>query len=186
MSEDLNPASQEAPESPAQEAQEAKPKTPKSMPLAIFGGVSIFGGPYVDKPEGFTGVKMAVEIDRPCDIAIDTRDYSVPTQEAMQSGILQAIERLSRGETLYAGCWGGIGRTGLFMACLAKASGVGQPIPWVRGNYNEHAVETKQQAAFVDAFDPRPGFEKIKALGGFGAESENNGAKPRRRLFGRG
>jgi len=157
---------------------------PKSMPLAIFGGVVIFGGPYVEKPQGLTGVKMAVEIDRPHDIAVDTADYSVPTQKAMQLGIMQAIDRLKKGESLYVGCWGGIGRTGLFMACLAKASGAREPVQWVRDHYNAHAVETPQQMKFVDDFDAKPAFDKIKALGGFPEQpAPVDGERPRKRGF---
>ena len=44
---------------------------------------------------------------------------------------------------------GGIGRTGLFLAALAKLSGEKDPVAYVRKHYMPHAVETQQQQDFI-------------------------------------
>jgi protein-tyrosine phosphatase len=122
--------------------------------LLYFGGkaVSVFGGPYVHRPTHMTGIKLAVEINLPCDIDLPIVDYSVPDVAATKRVLLQTIKRLSKGETLYAGCWGGMGRTGLFLALLAKVAGVSDPVSYVRSSYHPHAVETPEQKKYVADF----------------------------------
>lgn len=125
----------------------------KSMPLQ-FGGrvVEVFGGPYVERPAHMTGVKLAVEINEPCDVDLPVRDYSVPDVGLAQKAIRECLGHMMRGQSLYVGCWGGKGRTGLFMAILAKAAGVSDPVAYVRSTFNEHAVETPEQEAYVRDF----------------------------------
>jgi len=60
------------------------------------------------------------------------------------------------GKQLYIGCMGGWGRTGLFMALLAKASGISDPVAFIREQYTPHAVETKEQQDYVANFDVSP------------------------------
>jgi hypothetical protein len=159
---------------------------PKFMPLPIFGGTKIFGGPYFHKPERMAGVKMAVEIDLPCDISVPTRDYSVPNEKDLRAGLVAAVDLLAAGRELYAGCYGGIGRTGLFMACMAKAARVPDPVAWVRQTYNPHAVETPEQQAFVKAFDVSAVFNRMVEKGAFKDGAKIEGATSRRwGLFGR-
>jgi hypothetical protein len=76
----------------------------------------IYGGPYVRKPDDIDGVKMAVEINKPCVIDIPTADFSVPELQVFEDGLLGGLKLLHDKSELYAGCMGGIGRTGLFMA----------------------------------------------------------------------
>lgn len=102
------------------------------------------------------GVKMAKEIDMPCDVSVPTADFKTPPVQSMQEGVRKTLEAMARGERVYVGCMGGIGRTGLFMACLAKALGVDQPVAWVRKHYIPHAVETKEQGEYVRKFDIVP------------------------------
>lgn len=47
--------------------------------------------------------------------------------------------------------WGGHGRTGTALACLARLDGVpaGDAVAWVREHYCRQAVETVDQEAFV-------------------------------------
>lgn len=116
----------------------------------------ILGGPYMQKPSKMHGVKMAVEIspfyDGSKEIDIPTRDFSVPKANHLLAGLIEAVEMITRGELLYVGCMGGRGRTGLFLAVLAKAFGINDPVGYVRKNYYEHAVETEGQKAFVSGF----------------------------------
>jgi len=60
------------------------------------------------------------------------------------------------GEKIYIGCMGGWGRTGLFMALLAKATGISDPVAFIREYYTPHAVETKEQQDYVANFDVSP------------------------------
>jgi hypothetical protein len=150
----------------------------KSMPVQ-FGPMKaqVFGGPYRDYAPGqrrVVGVKMAAEIDHEHDISIPTEDFSVPDLYDMHRGLAKALEAIAAGNDLYAGCMGGVGRTGLFMSCLAKVMfnfeaavslpGVGapydeadpstyDPVSYVRKHYNSHAVETEEQRRYVVHFD---------------------------------
>lgn len=136
--------------------------------LVVAGqSVYVYGGPYREKPDNIKGVKMAVEINQFADIYIDTVDFSVPPLPKMERGVAEAIEILKRDREIYVGCMGGIGRTGLFMACLwkeiyrrecEKENRMGDMpnadtlIGAVRQTYNRHAVETPQQRDYVEAF----------------------------------
>lgn len=126
------------------------------IPVNKFQYFEIAGGPYLNRPAEFRGVKMAVEIKEPCDINIPTRDYSVPMTGDLTSGLDRAVRMLLHGEPLYVGCYGGVGRTGLFLAVLAKAFGIADPVAFVRAGYNQHAVETKQQGEYVRDFGINP------------------------------
>ncbi|MDH5184906.1 MAG: protein-tyrosine phosphatase family protein [Gammaproteobacteria bacterium] len=127
------------------------------------GAVFIYGGPYPNKPSDIFGVKMAVEIDLPCDVDIPTMDFSTPNVDVMRAGVIKAIDHLLLHRELYVGCMGGIGRTGLFMACLIKemsrrglvAGGTEDTddiVFWIRESYNPYAVETKQQYDYITDF----------------------------------
>lgn len=135
-----------------------------------FGPVqaTIYGGPFRRYEQGtrrLVGVKMAAEIDHPHEISIPTEDFSIPDEADMQEGVLQAMEAIFNGNDIYAGCMGGIGRTGLFMGCMAKVmidyasdSGGGSPVPsdpvlYVRHYFKPHAIETQEQQDFVRGFD---------------------------------
>ena len=50
------------------------------------------------------------------------------------------------------GCMGGIGRTGLMLALLAKSFGEEDPVRYVRATYYSHAVETAAQKQFIAEF----------------------------------
>lgn len=144
-------------------------KLEKSIPVTL-GTIQgrIYGGPFVKYVPGtrrLVGVKMAEEIEHPSDFRVDTKDFSTPDMNDMQVGILFGIKALSDGKDVYAGCMGGIGRTGLYMACMAKvmadfatARGENLPVPadpvkYVRAHYIPHAVETTKQMDFVRNFD---------------------------------
>jgi protein tyrosine phosphatase len=136
-----------------------------------FGWVDrkVLAGSYYHRPKTHHGIKMAVEIDAAHTISIPTRDFSVPSMDAMQEGMREALELIAKDEPVYVGCMGGIGRTGLFLACLAKVLGYPKPVGYVRANYSPLAVETSRQMQFVQDFDITP-FQnrliwlKLKAL----------------------
>lgn len=123
------------------------------LPLVGNKYFTVVGGPYVECPDGFTGVKLAAEINRPCEIDIPTRDYSTPHPDVLNAGLKAAIDCMLLGRPLYVGCFGGFGRTGLFLAILAKAFNVENPVAFVRRTYTSRAVETNEQKKFVDDFE---------------------------------
>lgn len=143
----------------------------KGIPVR-FGNVVgfVYGGPfrkYVPGTRRLVGVKMAAEINHPHEISIPTEDFSVPDVKDMQIGMQQAITALISGNDIYAGCMGGIGRTGLFMGCMAKlvrdynrhSKGVpvpSDPVVYVRTHYMGHAIETEEQQDYVRTFDTAP------------------------------
>ena len=88
------------------------------------------------------------------DVHLPIHDFQVPQDEedvvyALKDTLYAALS----GRTVYVGCVGGWGRTGLFMALLAKAAGVDNPVEYVRRHYTPRAVETKGQLDYVDSFD---------------------------------
>lgn len=125
-----------------------------SMPFE-FAGIkgSVVGGPYLAKPKGMFGIKMAKEIDAPCDVNIPSEDFGTPNPEVFKAGLLLAAMGLHEYGEVYVGCMGGIGRTGTFMAGLAKVMGESDPVGYVRKTYLAHAVETQGQKDFINRLD---------------------------------
>lgn len=115
--------------------------------------VEVTGGPYAKCPGTHLGVKMAVELPYPCDVSIPTKDFSVPDVDDLDAGLRHVVKNLLQGAPVYVGCLAGQGRTGLFMAILAKAFGEEEPVAYVREHYYPHAVETSEQAKFVEQYE---------------------------------
>lgn len=113
----------------------------------------VVGGPFIECPDNMVGVKMAAEIKRPCHINIPTEDFSVPKLSELDVGLILAVQSIVRGQPVYVGCMAGRGRTGLFLAILAKAFGVEDPVGFVRKHYYRHAVETAAQKIFVSDYE---------------------------------
>lgn len=109
-------------------------------------------------------VKMAEEIRIPCDVDIPTRDFSLPPLDLFDKGLIETVSAITRGEQVYGGCMGGIGRTGLLLAVLAKCFGVNDPVAYVRKHYMGHAVETEEQKQFVAEYEPP--FEVVSLIAG--------------------
>jgi len=129
-----------------------------------FGRISgrVFGGRfrnYVSGTRRLVGVKMAQEVNHPHECSVPTKDFSIPSEGDMKKGILFALRAFSAGSDVYAGCMGGIGRTGLFMGCMAKVmqdfynGEFSDPVDYVRENYRSRAIETPAQEEFVRSFD---------------------------------
>lgn len=119
------------------------------LPLSGKKHYTVTGGPFPNCPRDMFGVKMAREIDFPHDVSIPTPDFSVPPAQAMEAGLLQAIQQITQGKPVYVGCMAGRGRTGLFLAVLSKCFGLTKPVEYVRENYYAHAVETSEQYSYV-------------------------------------
>lgn len=86
---------------------------------------------------------------------IDWPDFGVPVDEAeVFAAIVDLYRRVRAGELVEVACWGGVGRTGTVLACLAIAAGVdpAEAVAWVRGHYHRSAVETAEQETLVARF----------------------------------
>ena len=85
--------------------------------------VTVMGGPYRERPEEVRGVKLAPEIDAVCDWSINIPDFGVPDISEVEGLVEELMLHLliAPRPVIYVGCMGGIGRTGMIMACLAKA-----------------------------------------------------------------
>lgn len=116
----------------------------------------INGGPYADYPgKPVFGVCVRSEgIVKEFDIRVPIRDFNIPDDDdevelALKMTLIAAVG----GMPIFVGCMGGIGRTGLFMALIAKTCGVRDPVAYVRKHYFSHAVETSDQKEYVKGFD---------------------------------
>ena len=66
----------------------------------------VYGGPYRKCPRDWFGVKMAEEIDTPCDVDIPTRDFSVPDVKQLRDGLVKTCLALKDGKDVYVGLVG--------------------------------------------------------------------------------
>ena len=126
---------------------------------------TLTGGPYRACPETMSGVCLleagpkteGMARGPACAVHLPIEDFNVPDDPAAVTLALQQTLRLIlAGETVYVGCAGGWGRTGLFLSLLAKVAGEPDPVGHVRRHYAARAVETARQQQFIDRFDPAP------------------------------
>jgi hypothetical protein len=83
---------------------------------------------------------------------LDWPDFGVPDDPAVVITALTSLrDRARAGQHVEIGCYGGHGRTGTALACLAILCGYApsEAVRWVRAEYCERAVETEVQEAFV-------------------------------------
>jgi hypothetical protein len=85
---------------------------------------------------------------------VDWPDFGVPDRRVLAEALDPLLARARAGERVEIGCYGGHGRTGTALACLAVLEGVpaSEAVEWVRSNYCPAAVETPEQCAFVEDF----------------------------------
>ena len=79
-------------------------------------------------------------------------DFGVPDDRRPVVAALESLlDRARSGQRVEIGCYGGHGRTGTALACLAILCGQApsEAVSWVRAGYCERAVETNEQAAFA-------------------------------------
>lgn len=137
--------------------------------------VTIYGGPYRNRPAYLPGVKLAQEIDAPCDVDCPIQDFSVPHKVTANIALWKIWKLLERKDAIYVGCMGGWGRTGLMLSLIVKLSRQMRwsdycaeevlvvdrllhkldPVEHVRTFYSQRAVETEEQFRFVSSFNTR-------------------------------
>ncbi|RPJ02359.1 MAG: hypothetical protein EHM36_12595 [Deltaproteobacteria bacterium] len=78
-------------------------------------------------------------------------DFDVPSREDLEEAVKKTVEYAQAGENIVIHCHAGLGRTGLFVAYLAKqVFGLSseEAIHWTR-KYIPHALETHEQEEFI-------------------------------------
>ncbi|NKE44168.1 hypothetical protein HB662_05230 [Roseomonas frigidaquae] len=129
-----------------------------TLPLTVAGrAVTITGGPFDSIPDGAFGIclEMGAEKAWLADVKLPTADFGVPEPAALRQAVGEVMRQLQAepDRPVHIGCRAGVGRTGLFMACLARAAGVaGDPLAHVRAHYLPHAAETPAQEAMARGF----------------------------------
>jgi hypothetical protein len=85
-------------------------------------------------------------------------DFGIPADaESAAQAIIGTFRRAQRGEVVEVACFGGKGRTGTILACMATLAGVpaDDAVAWVRANYSPKAVERDAQRRWVEWFASR-------------------------------
>ncbi len=117
----------------------------------------IIGGPFNDFAAPAIGVclEMRSRLANLADVRIDVPDFTAPTQAQLHQGLLDTLRLMQAAPDLpvYVGCAAGLGRTGTFIAALARLAGIEDAVAWTRAHYDRRAVETKEQEAAVAALD---------------------------------
>lgn len=122
-----------------------------------LGGTEVIGGPFEACPAGVFSVCLEERASNAwlADILLPTPDFGTPEPEALRQAVRNTLAAMAEApeRPVFIGCLAGLGRTGLFMACLAKASGIEEdPVLFIRRVYHPHAVETPAQQALVRGF----------------------------------
>jgi len=145
----------------------AAPTEPNGkMPISLgwrggFISFDIIGGPYDAFKRGENadfGVCLRAELcPEDLDVLLPIPDFKVPTRaqlEDVEYVIRRALTAAIEGKRVWAGCMGGWGRTGMFLALLAKVADYEDPVGYVRRVYSKKACETKDQCRYVYEFEP--------------------------------
>jgi len=110
-----------------------------------------------EEAAGITGRDLIGEYQREgMDVILaPVKDFSTPDPEIFQQALREALQAARSGQTIAVHCHAGLGRTGMFAACLAKIifdMDGDEAIAWVR-NFIPGAVENERQAQFVRDFE---------------------------------
>lgn len=117
----------------------------------------IMGGPFNSFTPPAIGVCLEIHsrLANLADVLIEVPDFTAPTQAQLHDGLVRTLVLMRAAPDLpvYVGCAAGLGRTGTFIAALARLAGIADPVAWVRAHYDRRAVETPAQEAAVAALD---------------------------------
>jgi protein-tyrosine phosphatase len=129
-----------------------------TLPLVVKGrAVTVTGGPFDAIPDGAFGICLETESAKAwlADVTLPTPDFGLPEPAALRRAVGIALAQLEAEpeRPMHVGCRAGIGRTGLFLACLARAAGVeGDALDYVRQHYFPCAAETAEQERMARGF----------------------------------
>jgi protein-tyrosine phosphatase len=102
-------------------------------------------------------VRLAPEILADSEVTVRVEDFKVPEdEEAWLRAAKDLIRHALRGRRAFVGCRGGVGRTGMMIATVAKILGETSPVFWTRRNWRREAIETLAQERFVQGLDVSP------------------------------
>lgn len=82
-------------------------------------------------------------------------DFGLPDDVGELFAVIRDIHtRAQAGEVVQIACYGGLGRTGTVLSCLAVCAGLqsSEAVEWVRATYDRRAVETDAQIQLVESF----------------------------------
>jgi len=117
----------------------------------------IVGGRFDDFTPPGIGVCLEVRSHMAAlaDVLMDVPDFAPPSQMQLCRGLVRTLELMRDAPDLpvYVGCAAGLGRTGTFIAALARLAGIDDAVAWTRLHYDRRAVETSGQEAAVAALD---------------------------------
>ncbi len=106
--------------------------------------------------------------ERPADVDWDARwvrwpDFRLPRDPGDAWEALFEAWRRAEAERVEIACWGGRGRTGTALACIAVLDGVParKAVAFVRSHYDRHAVETRWQRRYVTHFPLERPIERV-------------------------
>lgn len=161
-------------------------ETHPPLPLPGGSGWQIFGGscirPIVKDADvyiGFDGGMRMTARSWPWkqgqEFLFEINDRCAPSNAAeFKKLVAWTLKQLETGVKIHAGCIGGHGRTGTFLAALVAELGEKDAVSYVRKNYCPRAVETDTQIGFlVEHF----GVKAVKGRKAHGSTRSKGGGK---------
>jgi hypothetical protein len=154
-----------------------------SHPELKIGGGVFYGGscssPIIDDCDiyiGFQSGMLKTNRQWPWtsghDIEFRVTDFHAPDKKHTKAYIELVdwtVEQLASGTRVHAGCIGGHGRTGMFLAAIMARLGEENPIAWTREHYCDRATESIEQVKFLhENFGCEVDAEPAKHRGGLG------------------
>jgi hypothetical protein len=89
---------------------------------------------------------------------LDWPDFGVPRDLAAADALIcSAFEQARQGQQVEVACFGGHGRAGTVLACMAVLAGVApaEAVSWVRQHYCVRAVQEPSQQYWMERFSER-------------------------------
>lgn len=135
---------------------------------APFGRVgAVSAGPFPELLKLMTGRRFSVCLapetiaydscaDARPDEVLPVPDFGVPRNAPRFVAVAErALVASLRGDRVLVGCAGGLGRTGMMLAVMARVAGCGAEdvVDFVRAAYDPEAIETRAQERWVETVD---------------------------------